>query len=190
LRQNPDTPSIAVVMGVSGAGKTTVGERLAERLGWEFIEGDRFHPPENVAKMQSGQPLNDADRAPWLAAIAAKIDAVQARSTQGVIACSALKRDYRRRIIGNRAGVRLIYLDGSRALIGARLAARRGHFMPAGLLDSQFATLEPPEPDENPITVGIDRPLDEIVGQIAAALRPREEHPPMTCVNELNVDGE
>ncbi len=157
-------------MGVAGAGKTTVGERLAERLGWEFAEGDRFHPPENVAKMQSGHPLTDADRAPWLAAIAGAIDAWQARNARGVMTCSALKREYRRRIIGDRPGVRLVYLNGSRELIAARLAARRNHFMPASLLDSQFATLEPPGPNENPITVAIDQPIDRIVEQIAAAM--------------------
>ncbi|HEY3910470.1 MAG TPA: gluconokinase [Stellaceae bacterium] len=175
MRQDHNTPSVAVVMGVAGAGKTAVGERLAERLDWEFAEGDRLHPPENVAKMQSGHPLTDADRAPWLAAIAATIAAWRAGGADGVITCSALKRDYRRRIIGDRSGVRLVYLDGSCELIAERLAARRGHFMPASLLDSQFATLEPPEPDENPITVSVDQPVDRIVEQIAAVLRPLPE---------------
>jgi gluconate kinase len=109
-------------MGVSGAGKTTVGERLAERLHWEFAEGDRLHPPENVAKMQSGHPLTDSDRAPWLAAVAEVIDVWQARGICGVITCSALKRQYRRRIIGDRPWVRLVYLDGKRELIAERLA--------------------------------------------------------------------
>ncbi len=172
MRQNHNTPSVAVVMGVAGAGKTTVGKRLAERLGWEFAEGDRFHPPENVAKMQSGHPLTDDDRAPWLAAIAAAIDAWRARHACGVVTCSALKRDYRRRIIGDRSGVRLVYLDGSRELIAERLAARRGHFMPPTLLDSQFGALEPPGPDENPIIVAIDQPVGRIVERIAAVLRP------------------
>lgn len=175
MRHKPVSPCIAVVMGVAGAGKTTVGERLAERLGWEFIEGDRLHPPQNVAKMQSGHPLTDADRMPWLAAIAQAIDVWRAAGSRGVITCSALKRDYRRRIIGGQADVRLVYLDGSRELIGERLAARRGHFMPAALLDSQFAALEPPGPDENPITVSVDQPLDGIVAQIAAALQPEME---------------
>lgn len=164
-----DNPSVAVVMGVSGAGKTTVGERLAERLHWEFAEGDRLHPPENVAKMQSGHPLTDSDRGPWLAAVTGVIDLWQARGICGVITCSALKRQYRR-IIGDRPWVRLVYLDGKRELIAERLAARRGHFMPANLLDSQFAALEPPGPDENPITVPIGQPVDRIVEQIAAAL--------------------
>ncbi len=157
-------------MGVSGAGKTAVGERLAHRLGWEFAEGDSFHPPENVAKMQSGHPLDDADRAPWLAAIAAVIDAWRARDSCGVVTCSALKRAYRERIIDGRSGVRLVYLEGSRQLIGARLSARRGHFMPASLLDSQFAALEPPGPDENPITVSVDLPIKRNVERLATVL--------------------
>jgi gluconokinase len=177
VRHNPDTPSVAVVMGVAGAGKTTVGERLADWLDWRFIEGDRLHPPENVAKMQSGQPLTDPDRTPWLAAVARAIDVWRASGACGVITCSALKRDYRRRIIGSRRNVGLVYLDGSRELIAKRLAARRGHFMPASLLDSQFTALEPPGPDENPITVAIDQPVDRIVGQIAAILRPAPERP-------------
>jgi carbohydrate kinase (thermoresistant glucokinase family) len=172
MQQHPDGPSIAVVMGIAGAGKTTVGKRLAQRLGWEFIEGDRLHPPENVAKMQSGLPLTDADRAPWLAAIAQAIDGLQARRARGVVACSALKRAYRRRIIGEGGGVRLIYLEGPNELIARRLAARRGHFMPASLLDSQLAILEPPGPDANPITVKIDRPIEEIVDDLAAVLSP------------------
>lgn len=177
MRHNPDTPSVAVVMGVAGAGKTTVGEHLADRLDWKFIEGDRLHPPENVAKMQSGSPLTDANRMPWLAAVAQAIDAWSSAGMRGVITCSALKRDYRRRIIGERTGVRLVYLRGSRELIAERLAARRGHFMPKSLLESQFAALEPPGVDENPIVVAIDQPVDAIVEQIAAMLRPGAERP-------------
>lgn len=176
MAQSPTTPSIAIVMGVSGAGKTTVGECLAERLGWEFIEGDRLHPPANVAKMQSGQPLTDTDRAPWLAAIAAAIGTVQARGGRAVVACSALKRAYRRHLVGARTAVRLVYLDGSPELIAQRLAARRGHFMPARLLESQFAALEQPGPDENPIVVAVGQPVERIVAEIAAAL-PAPEPP-------------
>lgn len=157
-------------MGVSGVGKTTVGERLAERLGWEFTEGDLLHPPENVAKMKSGEPLTDADRAPWLAAVAEAIDGWRRRGENGVITCSALRRSYRRQIIGERSDVRLVYLKGSRDLITERLANRRGHFMPPSLLDSQFATLEPPGPDEKPIIVGIDLPLAEIIHCIQGVL--------------------
>ncbi len=169
---SPNVASVAVVMGVSGVGKTTVGQRLAARLQWRFEEGDRLHPPANVARMRSGQPLTDLDRAPWLEAVAAAIDGWRAAGACGVVACSALKRKYRRRIIGDRRGVRLVYLAGSRALIGERLASRRGHFMPAGLLDSQLAALEPPGPEEDPITVAIDLPVDDIVERLAAALVP------------------
>jgi carbohydrate kinase (thermoresistant glucokinase family) len=172
VRQHRGGPAVAVVMGVSGAGKTTIGRRLAERLCWKFEEGDGLHPAENVAKMKSGQPLTDADRAPWLAAIAAVIDRWRNYAERGVITCSALKRVYRRQIIGDRTDVRLVYLDGTRNLIAERLARRRGHFMPAALLDSQFATLELPEPHENPIMVGIDRPVEVIVEGIVGALFP------------------
>ncbi len=159
-------------MGVSGAGKTTVGRALAERLGWEFQEGDALHPPENIAKMKSGQPLDDADRAPWLRAIAGLIDDWRGRGIHGVVSCSALKRSYRRVIIGDRPDVRLVYLDGSRDLLEERLADRKGHFMPAGLLDSQLATLEPPDFNEDAISVSIDAPVEIIVDRIVADLSP------------------
>jgi gluconokinase len=164
------SPAAAVVMGVSGSGKTTIGEALAARLAWDFVDGDDLHPPANVAKMHAGQPLDDDDRAPWLDAIAARIDAWRAQGISGIVTCSALKRRYRERIIGDRDWVRLIYLDGSRELIAERLATRRGHFMPASLLDSQFDTLEPPGPDENPIVAPIDRPVGSIVAGIVTAL--------------------
>src|SRR5262249_36946697 len=139
---------VAVIMGVSGCGKSTVGAALAHRLGWEFAEGDALHPPANVAKMQAGHPLDDDDRRPWLAAVAAHIDEWRRSGTSGVITCSALKRRYRRVIIGDRSAVRLVYLCGTRGVIAERLQARRGHFMPPRLLDSQFAALEPPDADE------------------------------------------
>jgi carbohydrate kinase (thermoresistant glucokinase family) len=143
---------------------------LARRLGWRFQEGDALHPPENVAKMRSGHPLDDDDRAPWLAAIAARIDAWRCEDASGVVTCSALKRAYRDVIIGERRGVRLIYLHGDRALLSARLARRAGHFMPASLLDSQLGTLEPPGPDEHPIAVSVDEPIEALVERIVAAL--------------------
>ena len=174
--------SVVVVMGVSGAGKPTVGNELADRLGWEFIEGDRLHPAENVAKMHSGQPLTDADRGPWLDRIAEQIDDRLARGSCAVVTCSALKRAYRRRIIGARAGVRLVFLAGPSAVIAARIAARRGHFMPPSLLASQFAALEPPQPDENPIAIAVDQPVDRIVEQIVAALA-RSALPPTAGTN-------
>jgi carbohydrate kinase (thermoresistant glucokinase family) len=167
----PQPPAAAaVIMGVSGSGKSTVGAALAKRLGWEFIDGDSLHPPANVAKMQAGQALDDRDREPWLDAIARQIDCWIELEAPGVITCSALKRHYRDRIIGERIGVRLIYLRGSREVIARRLAERRGHFMPASLLDSQFATLEPPDPDEDAIVVDIDRPVPAIVDRIVTGL--------------------
>jgi carbohydrate kinase (thermoresistant glucokinase family) len=154
---------------------------LAERLHWQFEEGDRLHSPENIAKMKSGQPLTDADRAPWLAAVAAVIEGWRSRGERGVITCSALKRAYRRRIVGEWGDVRLIYLEGSRELIAERLAARHDHFMPAGLLDSQFAALEPPGQEEHPITVGINRPIEEIVERIIGVLFSTARPPSSDC---------
>jgi carbohydrate kinase (thermoresistant glucokinase family) len=172
-----DQPTVAVIMGVSGSGKTTIGLLLAKRLGWRFEEGDRLHPPENVAKMKSGHPLNDADRAPWLAAVAEVIDGWRSRGECGVITCSALKRTYRRQIIGDRRDVRLIYLEGSRELIAGRLATREDHFMPTSLLESQLATLEPPRRDENPIAISVDQLIELIVARIVGVLFPSAQSP-------------
>lgn len=169
--------TIAVLMGVSGCGKTTLARLLAERLGWRLIEGDAFHPPTNVAKMRAGIPLGDEDRAPWLAAIAAEIDRLRAGGIGAAVACSALKRAYRAVLIGPRADVRLIYLQGAPALIAARLAARKGHFMPPGLLASQFAALEEPGPDEHPIILAVAAPPDAIAASAIAALAPSGEQP-------------
>jgi len=157
---------ILVIMGVSGSGKTTIAQGLSRKLGWLYQEGDALHPPSNVAKMSSGTPLTDADRLPWLHKIAAKIDEWRAAGVSGVVTCSALKRSYRDIIAGNRPDVIVVYPKGSQALIAARMAERKGHFMPASLLDSQFGTLEEPSPDENAITVGIDRAPDAIVDEI------------------------
>ena len=161
---------IVLVMGVSGCGKTTIAARLASVAGWTLLEGDTFHPPANVAKMAAGTPLTDDDRWPWLRAIAAGLDACRARGESAVVACSALRRAYRDVLIGERHDVRLVYLKGSRAVIGERLAARKGHFMPVGLLDSQFRTLEEPGPDENPVIVDISGTPDEIVRTIRESL--------------------
>ena len=162
--------TVAIVMGVSGSGKTTVAERLAAAEGWTLLEGDSFHPPANVAKMAAGTPLTDADRWPWLRAIAARIDVLLKRGESAVVACSALRRAYRDVLIGDRPDVRLVYLKGSKTLIGERMKARKGHFMPPALLDSQFATLEEPGPDENPITVEIGGTPDDIVRAIREKL--------------------
>ncbi|MBV9551896.1 MAG: gluconokinase [Alphaproteobacteria bacterium] len=157
-------------MGVSGSGKSTVGRALAARLRWRFADGDAFHPAANIAKMREGQPLDDSDREPWLAAIRARLDSWRETATPGIVACSALKRRYRSSIIGDCAGVRLVFLCGSKEVIADRLAARRGHFMPPSLLDTQFAALEAPTADESPILVEIDQPVHRIVDQIVTAL--------------------
>ena len=176
-------PPILVIMGVSGSGKSTVARPLAERLGWPFAEGDDFHPPANIAKMKAGVPLDDADRAPWLAAIAAWIDGQAAAGAAGVVTCSALKRAYRDRLTDGRPQVRIVYLKGSRAVIAARVAKRAHHFMPPSLLASQFADLEPPGPDEHPIVIDIDQPVAAQVEAIVVALGqeiggPRPPMPP------------
>jgi gluconokinase/shikimate kinase len=150
----PPEPVVLVLMGVSGSGKSTVAALLAGRLGWDFQEGDDLHPAANVAKMAAGHPLDDADRAPWLAIVAQWIRTRTDAGRSGIVTCSALKRAYRDVLRGDH--VVFVYLSGSRELVAARLAARHGHFMPAALLDSQFETLEPPRPPERFIDVGID----------------------------------
>jgi carbohydrate kinase (thermoresistant glucokinase family) len=161
-------------MGVSGSGKTTVGKQLAARLGWPFEDGDKFHPAGNVAKMSAGQPLTDDDRWPWLKAIAAEIDRVCVGGEHVVIGCSALKRSYREILVHGRTDIRLVYLDGTEALIAGRLSRRKGHFMPPGLLKSQFAALEPPAADEHPVTVSIDARVEVIVDGILRQLEVRQ----------------
>jgi gluconokinase len=136
---------IIILMGVSGSGKTTVGERLAQALGWPFYDGDQFHPPANVAKMQQGTPLTDEDRWPWLHALRTQIETWIRQGVSAVLACSALKQAYRAYLIIDEGEVKLVYLKGDYNLIHERLAQRRGHFMPPGLLASQFAALEEPE---------------------------------------------
>lgn len=159
-------PLILVVMGVSGAGKTSVAEELAARLGWPFEEGDLLHPRENVAKMAMGVPLTDADRRPWLEAVAAWIDHQRAAGLAGVITCSSLKRAYRKVIIGDRPEVKLVYLHGDPSLIADRLARRGGHFMPPSLLQSQIDALEEPSADEDPLTIDIARTPEQIAQAI------------------------
>ncbi len=163
-------PSVLVVMGVSGSGKTTVAALLAGRLGWEYGDADDFHSPANVRKMHGGTPLGDEDRWPWLRAMAAWIDATRSVGRHGVLACSALKRAYRTVLVGARADVRLVYLRGDKALISSRQAARHGHFMPASLVDSQFATLEEPGAEEHPLTVSVAPRPPLIVDGIVRAL--------------------
>ena len=163
-------PRALVVMGVSGSGKTTIAALLAGRLGWKFEDGDDFHSAGNVAKMHAGTPLTDKDRWPWLNAIAQWIDAARSGPSGGVIACSALRRAYRDVIIGDRPDVRLVYLRGDPLLIARRQAARHGHFMPPSLVGSQFAALEEPGPDEQPILAAVEQRPCEIVDGIVAQL--------------------
>ncbi|MBR1266703.1 gluconokinase [Bradyrhizobium sp. AUGA SZCCT0222] len=158
-------------MGVSGSGKSTIADRLAARLGWRYEDADKFHPPANVAKMSAGQPLTDDDRWPWLQAIADEIDRLSAAGQRAVVACSALKRSYRDILVHGRDDIRVVFLNGTQDLIADRLAARKGHFMPPGLLASQFRTLEPPKPDERPITVSIAAPIETIVDDIVRQLK-------------------
>lgn len=158
-----------IVMGVSGCGKTTVGDEVARHFGVPFIEGDALHPKENVAKMSAGTPLTDADRLPWLETIAARL----AESDDGpygvVAACSSLKRAYRTILASkSRRRTTFLFLDGSRELLATRMAARKNHFMPASLLDSQLATLEKPGSDEDVIRIDLDA---DIAAQLAAAIR-------------------
>lgn len=162
-----------IVMGVSGAGKSTVAAALAAHLGFSVEDADAYHPPANIAKMHAGIPLTDDDRWPWLQAIADAIDRKAAAGTPVVIACSALKRAYRDVLVHGRDDVRFVYLKGSRDLIAERLVRRSDHFMPTSLLDSQFATLEEPTPDEHAVVADIDAPVDDIVGAIVARLSGR-----------------
>jgi gluconokinase len=161
---------VIVVMGVSGCGKSTVGELLALQLGWDYEDGDWFHPDSNIEKMHSGISLTDEDRWPWLDAIAAWIDKTRRSGGHAVIASSALKRRYRDVLIGERADVRLVYLKGDEALIARRISIGHEHFMPQELLRSQFEALEEPGADEKPITVSIEPKPHEIVAQILSAL--------------------
>jgi gluconokinase len=169
---SPQTPCALIVMGVSGSGKSTIAEKLAEHLGWRYEDGDKFHPASNVAKMSAGQPLTDDDRWPWLMAIADEIDRICLAGRHAVIACSALRRAYRDVLVHGRRDVRIIFLDGTQELIANRLAQRKGHFMPPGLLESQFETLEPPDASENPVTVSIDASVDAVVDDIIRQLKP------------------
>jgi carbohydrate kinase (thermoresistant glucokinase family) len=172
MSQTPP-PTILVMMGVSGSGKTTIGARLASRLGWSFKEGDELHPAANVAKMKAGHPLDDADRVPWLAAVGEWIDAWRRVGVSGVITCSALKRVYRHGLARGRPELRFVFLKGDEALVAGRLAARRGHFMSPSLLASQFADLEEPTAEEGAIVVEIDQPIESQVEDIAKWLAER-----------------
>lgn len=158
---------VVVVMGVSGSGKSTVGKLLANRLGWSFRDGDEFHPAANVAKMRSGMPLNDEDRHPWLLSIQSFMRHTHADGQSAVIACSALKAAYRDLLLAGEPWVRFVFLNGSRELLAERMRARSGHFMPATLLDSQLATLEPPD---GALALDVSHPPDQLADQIVTEL--------------------
>ncbi|OII60465.1 gluconate kinase [Streptomyces sp. CC53] len=163
------TPLVVVVMGVSGTGKSTVGPLVADRLGVPYAEGDDFHPAANVAKMTAGVPLEDADRWPWLDAIGRWARGRAGRG--GVVSSSALKRAYRDRLRQEHPGLVFLHLTGDRALIEERMAARRGHFMPTALLDSQFGALQPLGEDEAGVAVDVSGTPEETADRAAAALR-------------------
>ena len=164
------TPSVLIVMGVSGVGKSTIALALNTHLHWPFQEGDDLHPPANVEKMSHGIALTDADRAPWLTAVRAWIDARLAAGEPGMVTCSALKRAYRDTLIAQHQNVRILYLRADPKVIEEHLAKRTGHFMPPSLLDSQLKTLEEPAPDERPITVQVTGSIDDTVSAILRAL--------------------
>ena len=156
-------PSFYIIMGVSGCGKSSLGKALADHLGWDFYDADDFHPPANVAKMSSGIPLTDEDRAPWLASLHDLIESCLRENRPGVLACSALKERYRQTLFSGNAGVQLVYLKGSYELMRSRMANRPGHYMKANMLQSQFDALEEPQ---NALTLDAARPLNELVSQI------------------------
>lgn len=160
---------IYVVMGVSGAGKSVIGAALADALGLEFVEGDAYHPPENVARMSAGIPLTDEDRQGWLRTLAARIRTAKDAGTGLVLACSALKRSYRDvlRVESGVPDIQLIFLRGDPTIVAKRLAGRRGHYMPASLMNSQFETLEEPSPDEEAWVCDIAESPDRIVAALA-----------------------
>jgi gluconokinase len=159
---------IAIVMGVSGAGKTTIGEALARELGWRFLDADDYHPPQNVAKMALGEPLNDDDRKPWLEKLNRELWKFDARDESVILACSALKEKYRRRLTEGIKRVQLVFLKGEFELIHSRLAQRRHRFMPESLLRSQFEALELPQ---QAITVDVSADVPACVAAIAARFR-------------------
>ncbi|TXI12400.1 MAG: gluconokinase [Rhizobium sp.] len=169
MRDNQDTPLAIIIMGVSGSGKSSIGEGVAARLGIHFIEGDALHPAANVEKMSKGIPLTDEDRWPWLERIGREISASLAKGEGVAVTCSALKRIYRERLRAAAGGhLHFIYLEGSKELLTKRMGERKGHFMPTSLLESQLETLEVPTGEPDVVTVDID---DTIEGIVDASIR-------------------
>ena len=164
-----ESPRVVIVMGVAGSGKSTVGLLLASRQGGKFHDADDFHPPANIAKMAAGTPLDDVDRAPWLEHLRREVVDAAPAGGFAVLACSALKHSYREMLGVGTTGVALAYLHGETEMLAARLASRAGHYMKAGMLESQLATLEAPSADEG-VTVGIDTSPEKIVTAIETAL--------------------
>jgi gluconokinase len=162
------TPTVVVLIGPAGAGKSTVGRSLGAALGWRFVDADAFHSPENRERLARGEALSDADRAPWIGVLRREIEAAVAREEPMVLACSALRRAYREALLPEavREHVCIVYLRVSAAELAERLRTRVGHFAPADLLESQLETLEEPEPDEGVITLDGERPVRELVHQI------------------------
>ncbi|SRR6266498_5278100 len=158
-----------IVMGVAGCGKTTVGKALARDLGWNFYDADDFHPPENIAKMANGIPLNNSDRAPWLAALHDLISSSLKANHPGVLACSALKQSYRQRLLEGNEGVQIVYLKGSYDLIWSRMSMRKEHYMKPDLLQSQFEALEEPT---KALTIDISMSIEDIVQEVVSSMSP------------------
>jgi gluconokinase len=167
MRRDPEPVSALIIMGVSGSGKTTVGKRLADHLGWTFIEGDDYHPQANQDKMARGEALNDEDRKPWLAALHDRLAAVTERHGKAVLTSSALKRAYRNRLSEGLSGIKVVYLKGDFPLVKARMDARRDHYMKSGMLAGQFQALEEPE---DALIVDASKDVESIVRFIASAL--------------------
>ncbi len=169
----PKKSVLLIIMGVSGCGKSSVGKRVAARLGWKFLEGDSLHPASNITKMQNGEPLDDADRRPWLEAIGKWMDTRRRNNESAVITCSALKRNYRDQLRESRPGTVFAWLNVARDELERRMRERRGHFMPPSLLDSQLATLEPPADGEPAITIDANHDIDTTVEATLTAIKQR-----------------
>ncbi|NJC95521.1 MAG: gluconate kinase [Anaerolineales bacterium] len=150
-------------MGVSGSGKTTLGKALAQKLGWVFLDGDDFHPPANIAKMAAGIPLDDSDRAPWLASLHERLLSTLKADRHPVLACSALKENYRSQLLDGLQGIEVVFLKGSFELIRSRMSEREDHYMKSGMLRSQFDTLEEPR---DALVLDISKPVDELIDVI------------------------
>ena len=171
---------IVVVAGVSASGKSTVGSRLAGRLGWPFTDADALHSVANIAKMRAGHPLTDADRRPWLAAVTARMDRYATAGESAVLACSALKRSYRDELLAGRPAARMVFLHASREMLEARLRARHGHFFPAALLMRQLDDLEDPQPGEHILVLDAGTPPDQAVDEIIRRLKLRASQEKMS----------